>query len=299
MTKLVQCVPNFSEGRDDAVIGALIEMAMSVAGVSLADHSSDPNHNRCVLTLIGDPAGVSEAAFRLCKVASERIDMTKHKGEHPRIGATDVIPFVPVKGCSLAECVEISRNVAKRIWEELCIPSFLYEESCTRESRRDLSNVRRGQFEGMPEKLLLEDWAPDFGTREIHPTAGVTVIGARPPLIAFNVNLGTSDIDIASEIAKKVRASSGGFKFCKAIGVKLAEKGIVQVSMNITNFEGTPLHIVFEAIRNEAGRHGVKVVGSELIGVVPAKVFVDCAEFFLKIENFDSRKQVLENHLPE
>ena len=299
MAKLVQCIPNFSEGRNDDTIRALVETATGVTGVNLIDHSSDINHNRSVLTLIGDPGSISEAAFRLCKTASERIDMTKHTGAHPRIGATDVIPFVPVRDCTVAECVEMSKAVAKRIWDELLIPSFLYENSCTNEARRDLANVRKGGFEGMPEKLLLEGWAPDFGTRRIHPTAGVTAIGARPPLVAFNVNLGTSDIGIANSIAKTIRASNGGLRYCKAIGVRLADRNIVQVSMNITNFEGTPIYRVFELVSHEARRRGVEVVGSELIGVVPARVFIDCAESFLQIENFNYHMQVLENHLIE
>jgi len=297
MAKIVECIPNFSEGRNQEIIDALVSEAKSVPGVTLLDYSPDPSHNRSVFTLVGDPDGIAEAAFKLCKLASEKIDMTKHSGEHPRMGATDVIPFVPIKDCSMAECVEISKRVAERIWKELQIPSFLYEDSCSKENRRNLATVRKGQFEGMPEKLLKEDWAPDFGERKIHPTAGISAIGARMPLVAFNVNLGTSDIKIADAIAKTIRGSSGGYKFCKGIGVMLDDRNIAQVSMNLVNYEGTPIYRVFEAIRFEAERWGVPIIGSELIGLAPAKALIDCAEYYLKIESFDYGKQVLENHL--
>ncbi len=297
MAKLVECIPNFSEGRDQAVIDALVNEAKSVPGVTLLDHSSDASHNRSVFTLVGDPEGIAEAAFRLCKLASEKIDMTKHSGEHPRMGATDVIPFVPVKDMTEEECVEISKKVAERIYNELKIPSFLYEASAQKPGRTNLAAVRKGQFEGMPEKLLQEEWAPDFGERKIHPTAGITAIGARMPLVAFNINLNTSDINIANAIAKTIRASSGGFKYCKAIGVMLEDRNIAQVSMNMVNYEGTPLYRVFEVVRAEAKRWGVTITGSEVIGLTPAKALVDCAEYYLQIESFDYGKQILENHL--
>ena len=297
MAKIVQCVPNFSEGRDRQIIDALAHAAKTVPGVTLLDYSSDTNHNRSVFTLIGDPAGISEAAFVLCKLASEKIDMTKHKGEHPRMGATDVIPFVSIRDVSMLECVEISKVVAERMWHELKIPSFLYEHSAAKANRRNLAAVRKGQFEGMSEKLLLEEWAPDYGERKIHATAGITAVGARQPLVAFNVNLGTSDIEIAKKIAKAIRGSSGGYKDCKAIGIMLKDRNIAQVSMNMVNFEGTPLYRAFEAIRFEAQRWGVPIIGSEIIGLTPFKALTDAAEYYLKIENFDSRKQVLENHL--
>ena len=297
MAKIVQCIPNFSEGKDQTVIGALVETAGSVPGVTLLDHSSDASHNRSVFTLVGSPEGVAEAAFRLCKLASEKIDMTKHSGEHPRMGATDVIPFVPIQDVTVEECVELSKQVAQRIWDELKIPSFLYEYSASRPERKNLAKVRKGQFEGMPEKLLEEDWAPDYGERKIHPTAGITAIGARPPLVAFNVNLNTSDLDIANKIAKTIRGSSGGYQHCKAIGVMLEDRNIAQVSMNMVNYEGTPLYRAYEAIRFEAARWGVEIIGSEIIGLTPAKALIDAAEYYLKIENFDYGKQVLENHL--
>lgn len=297
MAKLVECIPNFSEGRNQEVIDALIKEAKSVAGVTLLDYSSDASHNRSVFTLVGDPEGIAEAAFRLCKLASEKIDLTKHTGEHPRMGATDVIPFVPIKDITAQECVEISKKVAERIYNELKIPSFLYEDSAQSEARRNLAAVRKGQFEGMPEKLLQPEWAPDYGERKIHPTAGIVAIGARMPLVAFNVNLDTSDINIANTIAKSIRASGGGFKYCKAIGVMLEDRNIAQVSMNMVNYEGTPLYRTFEVIRMEAARWGVNIIGSEVIGLTPAKALIDCAEYYLKIEKFDYSKQILENHL--
>jgi len=297
MAKLIECIPNFSEGRDTGVIDALVETAKGVPGVTLLDHSSDTSHNRSVFTLVGDPGGIAEVAFALCKIASEKIDMTQHSGEHPRMGATDVIPFVPIREVSVEECVDISKQVAARVWEELRIPSFLYEYSASSPMRQNLAAVRKGQFEGMPEKLLLEEWAPDFGERKIHPTAGITAIGARPPLVAYNVNLSTSNLEIANAIARTVRGISGGYKFCKAMGVMLEDRNIAQVSMNMVNCEGTPIYRVFEAIRAEARRWGVHIVGSEIVGLAPAKALIDCAEYYLQIENFDYGKQVLENHL--
>ena len=297
MAKIVECIPNFSEGCNQEIIGALVETGKSVPGVTLLDHSSDTSHNRSVFTLVGDPKGIAEAAFKLCKLASEKIDMTKHKGEHPRMGATDVIPFVPIQDVSVEECIEISKIVAKRMWDELKIPSFLYEHSASNPGRQNLATIRKGEFEGMPEKLKLDEWAPDFGERKIHPTAGITAVGARPPLVAFNVNLGTSDLEIANKIAKTIRGAAGGYKYCKAIGIMLEDRKIAQVSMNMVNFEGTPLYRVFEAIRFEAERWGVPIIGSEIIGLTPAKALIDAAEYYLKIEKFDYHKQVLENHL--
>lgn len=297
MAKIVECIPNFSEGRNQDTIESLVSAAKAVPGVMLLDHSSDASHNRSVFTLVGDPDGIAEAAFRLCKLAGEKIDMRQHAGEHPRMGATDVIPFVPIQDITVAECVELSKRVAQRIWEELGIPSFLYEDSATSPERKNLAKVRKGQFEGMPEKLLEEDWAPDYGERRIHPTAGITAIGARPPLVAYNVNLNTSDVTIAQAIADKIRGIKGGYKYCKAMGVLLEDRNIAQVSMNLVNFEGTPIYRVQEAIRFEAKRWGVEIIGSELIGLAPAKALIDCAEYYLQIENFDYGKQVLENHL--
>ena len=297
MAKLVECIPNFSEGRNQEVIDGLVEVAKSVAGVTLLDHSSDPSHNRSVFTLVGDEENIQEAAFQLVKYASEHIDMTKHEGEHPRMGATDVVPFVPVKDITEKECVEISKKVAERINKELNIPIFLYEASASSPDRVNLAKVRKGQFEGMPEKLLQEEWAPDFGERKIHPTAGVTAVGARMPLVAYNVNLDTPDIEIANKIAKQIRAIGGGYKYVKAIGVMLEDRNIAQVSMNLVNYEKNPIYRVLETIRFEAKRYGVNVIGTELIGLAPAKALIDSAEYYLQIEDFDYGKQVLENHL--
>ena len=296
MAKIVECIPNFSEGRNKENIEALATVAKSVTGVALLDYSADFNHNRSVYTLIGDPEGIADAAFQLCKKASELIDMTKHIGEHPRMGATDVIPFVPIRDVSMDECIDISEQVARRIWLELGIPVFLYEYSASSGIRRNLAEVRKGGFEGMNEKLQLDEWEPDFGERKVHPTAGITAVGARSPLIAFNVNLDSSNLDIAKIIANKIRGSSGGFEACKAIGIMLGDRNIAQVSMNFVNTEITPLYEVFDVIKHEAKCYGVEILGSELIGLASAKALIDCTEHYLKIENFDYKRQVLENH---
>jgi len=297
MPKLVDCIPNFSEGRDEKIVEALAECARSVPGVSLLDYSMDASHNRSVFTLVGSPEGMEEAAFLLCKKASELIDMTKHSGEHPRMGATDVIPFVPVKDMTMEECVEISKRVGERIAKELKIPVILYEASASSPDRVNLAAIRKGQFEGMPEKLKKAKWTPDFGDNTIHPTAGVVAVGARMPLVAFNVNLSTNDVVIADKIARKVRGSSGGLQYVKGMGVYLEERNVAQVSMNLVNYEKTSIYTVFELIKAEAKRWGVSITGSELIGLAPSKALIDCAEYYLQIEDFDFNKQVLENHL--
>ena len=299
MAKLVECVPNFSlsKERDPEGYQALVDVANSVPGCTLFDAQTDGNHNRSVFTMIGSPEAIEEGAFQLTKKAAELIDMNKHTGEHSRMGATDVIPFIPTMNISVAECVEISKRLGQRIWDELKIPSFLYEDSASSPDRVNLANVRKGQYEGMAEKLLLPEWAPDFGERKMHPTAGITAIGARMPLVAFNVNLATSDVTIAKKIAKVIRASSGGFKACKAMGFMLEDRGIAQVSMNMVNYEVTSLPVVYEMIKALAERYGTYVVGSELVGLTPAKALLDCAEFYLKLENFDAHNQVMEYHL--
>ena len=299
MAKLVECIPNFScsKEKDEAAYNALVDVAKSVPGCTLFDAQTDGNHNRCVFTMIGSPEAIEEVAFQLTKKAAEVIDMTKHVGEHSRMGATDVIPFVPTMGVTVEECVEISKRLGQRIWDELKIPSFLYEDSASAPNRRNLAACRKGQFEGMPEKLLQPEWAPDYGERKIHPTAGITAIGARMPLIAYNINLDTSDLEIANKIARAIRAANGGFKYCKAIGVMLEERNIAQVSMNLVNYEGTPIYYVFEMVRALADRYGVRITGSELVGLTPGKAMLDCAEYYLKLEGFDARKQVMEYHL--
>ena len=299
MAKLIECIPNFSVSKevDPVVFQGLVDVANSVPGCTLLNVQTDGNHNRCVFTMVGSPAGIEEAAFRLTKQAAETIDMTKHVGQHPRMGATDVIPFVPTMDVTLEETVALSKRVAERIWNELQIPSFLYEDSATRPERRNLAKCRKGQFEGMPEKLLEPDWAPDYGERKIHPTAGITAIGARMPLIAFNVNLDTDNLEIAKTIAKTIRGSSGGFQYCKALGIMLEDRNIAQVSMNMVNYEGTPLYYTYEMIRALADRYGVRIIGSELVGITPAKALIDCAEYYLKLENFNCREQVMEYSL--
>jgi len=275
----------------------LADTAGSIPGVTLLDHSSDANHNRSVFTLAGSPDGIQEAALKLAAKALERIDLTKHTGEHPRMGAVDVIPFVPLRDAAMEECVEISKKVAERIASELNIPVYLYEESALNPERKNLAAIRKGQFEGMADKMKRPEWSPDYGGRTPHPTAGVTAVGARMPLIAFNVNLNTPDVNVAKSIAKIIRGSSGGFKYCKAIGIKLSDRNIAQVSMNMVNYEGTPLYRVFEMIRTEARRYGVSILGSEIIGLSPAKALIDCAEYYLGIEEFNYKKHVLENHI--
>ena len=299
MAKLIECVPNFSvsKEKDEAVFQALVDTANSVAGCTTIDVQTDGNHNRCVFTIVGSPEGIQEVAFQLTKKATELIDMTKHQGQHPRMGATDVIPFIPTMDVTIEECVEISKKVAERIWNELKIPSYLYEESASRPERRNLAACRKGQFEGMPARLKEPDWAPDYGEREIHPTAGVIAIGARIPLIAYNINLDTSDLEVAKKIANAIRAAKGGFAACKAIGIMLEERNIAQVSMNLVNTDVTPIYYVFEMVRALADRYGARIIGSELVGLTPGKALLDCAEFYLKLENFNYRTQVMEYNL--
>lgn len=297
MAKIVECVPNISEGRNTEIIEAVIDQVRAVAGVTLLDYSSDPSHNRTVITFLGNPEGVAEAAVAVAKKAVELIDLTKHQGEHPRMGAVDVIPFIPIKEMTAEDCVALSKQVAKRVWEEAKMPVFLYEDSATAPHRVNLASIRKGQFEGMAEKVLQPEWEPDFGGKTIHPTAGVVAVGARMPLVAFNINLSTSDVEIASKIAKIIRRSSGGFDCVKALGVMLEERNVAQVSINMTNFHKTPLYRVLELTKAEAARWGVHVIGTEIIGLTPMQALIDSAEYYLQIEQFDFEKQVLENHI--
>jgi len=298
MDQIIECVPNFSEGRDREKIAQLVKEVVSTEGVKLLDYSSDKDHNRTVITFCGDAKGVKEAAFKLIKKASEIIDMRYHKGEHPRIGATDVVPFIPVKNATMEECIQIAREVGERVGRELNIPVYLYEEAATTPERKNLENIRRGEYEGFFEKIKQPEWKPDFGPQEMNPKSGATVIGARNFLIAYNVNLATDNIDIANKIAKAIRFSNGGYRYVKAMGVELKERGIVQVSMNLTDFNKTPIYRVFETIKAEASRYGVNVIGSEIIGLVPAKALFDVADYYLRIENF-SENMVLENRIYE
>ena len=297
MAKIVECIPNISEGRNTEIIEAVLDQVRATAGVTLLDYSSDPNHNRTVITFLGSPEGVQEAAVALAKKAAELIDLTKHEGEHPRMGAVDVIPFVPIKEITKEECVELSKVVAERVWNEAKMPVFLYEDSASAPNRVNLAKIRKGQFEGMAEKVLEPEWEPDFGGRTIHPTAGVVAVGCRMPLVAFNINLNTPNLNIASAIAKIIRRSSGGFDCVKALGVMLEDRNIAQVSINMTNFNKTPLYRVLELVKAEAKRWGVTVVGTEIIGLTPMNALIDSAEYYLQIENFDKNKQVLENYM--
>ena len=293
--KIVECIPNFSEGRDMAVIAALEKTAQSVAGASLLDVHSDVDHNRSVFTLVGAPEAIVEVVFVLAAEAVRLIDLNLHRGVHPKMGAVDVIPFVPIRGVDMDFCVELAKEAGERIARELDVPVFLYEYAASSPGRSNLADIRRGGFEGMTEKLKQKEWTPDYGKCIQHPTAGVTAIGARKPLIAFNINLNTQDIEIAKAIAKAVRESSGGLPFCKALGMSLKERGIVQVSMNLTDYEKTPIYRVFEAVRMEAERYGVGILESELVGLAPAKALSESAAYFLKLGNFDDSKHVLEH----
>lgn len=297
MVKIIESVPNISEGRNMKVVETCVDAVRNTKGCTLMDYSSDASHNRTVITYMGSPEAVEEASVALAKIAAELIDLTKHEGEHPRMGAVDVMPFIPIKGATTEDCVELSKKVGERITKEADIPVFLYESSASAPHRQNLAAIRKGQFEGMAEKVMQEEWEPDFGGRRIHPTAGVVAVGARPPLIAFNINLSTSDITIANNIAKIIRRSSGGLEAVKAIGVMLEERNTAQVSINMTDYTKTPLYRVLELVRAEAKRYGVNVIGTELIGLCPMQAMFDSAEYYLQIEEFDSKVQIIENHL--
>lgn len=298
MAKLIECVPNFSEGRNKSVIEAIVEEVRKAEGVKLLDYSSDADHNRTVVTMVGNPEGVEKAAFNLVSMAAELIDMSVHHGEHPRMGATDVVPFIPISDVTMEECIELSKRVGKRIGEELKIPVYLYEDAASTSDRKNLAEVRKGQYEGFFEKIKKAEWKPDFGPDQMNVKSGCTAVGARVPLVAFNVNLGTNNLEIADSIAKKVRFIGGGLRFVKAMGVKLEERGIVQISMNLVNYEKTAVYRAFEMVKMEANRYGVPVVGSEVIGLVPMKSLIDAAEYYLQIENF-SLDQILEKRVAE
>jgi len=299
MDRIVECIPNFSEGKDQEVIDRIAGEIRRVRGVKLLDVESDADHNRSVVTFLGEPEAAAEAAFLATKKASELIDLNKHKGEHPRIGATDVIPFVPISNVTMEECVELAKKVGERIASELKIPVYLYEAAATRQECINLADIRKGEYEGLRKDIVTDlRRKPDFGPSKLHPTAGATVVGAREPLIAFNVNLGTDDIEIAKKIAKTVRFSSGGLKCVKAKGFEIKKRGIVQVSMNLTNYKETPISKAFEMVKREADGYGVPIIGSEIIGLVPLDAMVDVADFYLKLENF-KKGQILETRLWE
>ena len=291
-------MPNVSEGRRAEVVERFADVIRKTPGVRLLDYSSDASHNRSVLTMAGEAAPLKAAVLALFDVAVRTIDLRSHRGEHPRLGAVDVVPFIPIEGATMTDCVALARDTAAAVAARHQLPVFLYEEAATHAGRRNLEDIRRGEFEGLAAKMATAEWAPDFGPADPHPSAGATVIGARMPLIAFNINLQTDRLDVARKIAVGIRHSSGGFRFVKAMGVRLAERGVVQVSMNLTNHERTPIFRVFEVVKREAARYGVTVLESEIVGLVPAAAMVATAEYFLQLENFKPN-QVLEARLRE
>jgi len=299
MRQLVECVPNFSEGRDAAKMDAIVQTIVSVPEVVLLDRGSDADHNRSVLTFVGPPEAVAEAAFRAVEMAASLIDLTRHQGVHPRIGGADVVPFIPIEGVTLEDCVKLAERLGSEIWNKLRIPVYFYEAAARRPERVNLEHIRRGQFEALLREMgTVPERHPDVGDPVCHPTAGAIVVGARKFLIAYNINLGTADVAIAKKIAKTIRFSSGGLRCVKAMGVALASRNLAQVSMNLTDFEQTPMHVVFEAVRREATRHGVSVVGSEIVGLVPRKALEMSAAYFLRFENFRP-ELVLENRIAD
>lgn len=297
MKKIVECIPNFSEGRDAQKIELIASAVASVEGVAVLDRTMDADHNRAVITFAGHPDSIVEAAVRAAANAIELIDLNLHNGEHPRMGALDVLPFVPIKGVTMDECVDLARKAGKRIAEELGIPIYLYEKAATRSDRVDLANVRRGGFETIRDEIIFHpDRKPDFGPRQIHPTAGAMAVGARHPLIAFNINLASEDLAIAKKVARGVRGSSGGLQNVKALGMNMKNRQLVQVSMNIVNYEATPLFRVFDLVKREAERYGVAITGGEIVGLIPQAALDACGEFYLRVQNF-SEDLILENRL--
>jgi glutamate formiminotransferase len=295
---IVESVPNISEGQDAARVSQIVEPLRRVEGLRVLDVQSDPSHHRSVLTVAGTPAAVKAGVLQLYDAALAAIDLRQHRGEHPRLGAVDVCPFIPIEGLTMADCVALARDVAAEVSQRFNLPVYLYEEAASTPARRNLEEIRRGEFEGLAAKMQQPDWAPDYGPAAPHPSAGATVIGARMPLIAYNINLATDRLDVAKKIAAGIRMSSGGFRFVKAMGIELKERGVVQVSMNLTNYEKTPMFRVFEVVKREAARYGVNVLESEIVGLVPSAALMQAAEFYLQLEGF-SAAQVLENRLRE
>lgn len=289
MSKLVECVPNISEGQNKEKIQSVVDAITTIPGVTLLDLESDKDHNRSVITIIGEPEAVFNGAFACIKKASEVIDLTKHKGEHPRMGATDVCPFIPIKDVTMEECVELAKRLGKKVYEELTVPVYLYEEAATRSERKNLADIRRGQFESLREEVKTNpEKKPDFGIEELHPTAGITAIGARMILIAYNVNLNSPDVTFAKNIGKAIRFKDGGFRYTKAMGFDIKERNISQVSMNMVNYIGTPLYRTFEFVKNEAKRYGLSVIGSEIVGLTPLKALGDAVAHEFRIHEFSS-----------
>lgn len=293
MNRIVECVPNFSEGRDLQKIDRIVAPFRGKQGVKLLDYSNDEDHNRLVVTVVGEPEPLRDAVLEAIGVAVELIDLNHHQGQHPRMGAVDVVPFIPIRNVTMEEAVALSKEVGKEVAKRYNLPVFLYEKSASAPHRENLAAVRKGEFEGMAEKIKQPEWHPDFGLAERHPTAGTVAIGARMPLVAYNINLNTPSLEIAHDIAKKIRFIGGGLRYCKAMGVELKDRGITQVSINMTDYTRTSLYRAFELVRVEARRYGVSIVGSEIIGLVPMEALIDTASYYLGLENF-SMEQVLE-----
>jgi glutamate formiminotransferase len=296
MGKIVECVPNFSEGKDLDKIEKIVECFRGKDGVKLLDYSNDVSHNRCVVTVVGEPKALKTAIVASVEKAVELIDLNLHQGQHPRMGAVDVIPFIPVKNITIEETDKLAKETAEEIWKKIGIPVYLYEKSASSPYRENLSNIRKGQFEGMQEKMKDEIWKPDYGLDMPHKTAGVVAVGARMPLIAYNIKLDTNNLEIADKISKQIRYLSGGFRYCKAIGVKLEERNIVEVSINLTDYSKTSIYRVFETVKMECKKYGVNVIGSEIIGLVSLQAMVDTVEYYLGLENFNI-DQVLETRI--
>jgi glutamate formiminotransferase len=293
---IIECVPNISEGRRSDVIEGLAASLRAVPGLRVLDVQSDASHNRSVFTLAGDAGAMRAGIPRLFEGAVAAIDLRTHRGEHPRLGAVDVVPFIPIEGVTMDECVQLAKAIAAEVATRFSLPVYLYEDASANPARKNLEDIRRGEFEGLAAKMQQTGWAPDYGPGVPHPTAGAAVVGARMPLIAYNVNLATNRLDVAKKIAAAVRMSSGGLRFVKAMGIPLDDRGIVQVSMNLTNFEKTPIFRVFEMVKREAERYGVRVLESEIVGLVPAAALRQCVEYYLQLDGF-SAGQVLENKL--
>ena len=295
---IIECVPNISEGRRADVVARVVEAVRRVRGARLLDYSSDASHNRSVITMAGDAAPLKDAVLAIFEIALAEIDLRTHKGEHPRLGAVDVVPFVPIEGVTMEECVALAKETARSVAERFAVPVYLYEEASSNPLHKNLEDIRRGEFEGLEAKMTTDGWAPDYGPPAPHPTAGAAVIGARMPLIAYNINLATDRLEVAKKIAAAIRYSSGGFRYVKAMGVTLADRGIVQVSINLTNYEKTPMLRVFEVVKREAERHGVTVLESEIVGLVPSAALIDTAQSSLQLAGF-KRTQILETRLQE
>ncbi len=288
----MECVPNFSEGRDLEKIDKIVAPFRARQGVKLLDYSNDEDHNRLVVTVVGEPEPLRDAVLEAIGIAVRLIDLNKHQGQHPRMGAVDVVPFIPIKNVTMEDAIALSKEVGEEVAKRYDLPVFLYEKSATAPHRENLAAIRKGEFEGMAEKITQPEWQPDFGPARRHPTAGTVAIGARMPLIAYNINLSTPSLEIAHDIAKKIRFIGGGLPYCKAMGVELKDRGITQVSINMTDYTRTALYRAFELVRIEARRYGVSIVGSEIIGLVPVEALVDTAAYYLGLENF-TMKQVL------